>query len=190
MIQLVCIGTLPELATSERPLADAAFTFLGPTGALIVTLGALLSLIGTMHATIFAVPRLLYAMAEQGQLPRLFMATHKRFHTPHVAILVSTAVMLALTLFSTFISALTISTIIRLLVYMVTCAALPALRRIAHAPQPVFVVRGGPVIAALAVALSAWLLSNSTANELRLVAVAAALGLLMNWGQTLFLRKA
>jgi APA family basic amino acid/polyamine antiporter len=179
LIQVVCIGTLPELAASERPLADAAFRFLGRTGALVVTVGALLSIIGTMHATIFAVPRLLYAMAEQGQLPRVFMATHKRFHTPHVAILVSAAVMLALTLLSTFISALTISTIIRLMVYMVTCAALPALRRMADVPRAMFVVRGGPAIAVLACVLSAWLLSNSTAYELRLVAVAAALGLVI-----------
>jgi amino acid transporter len=189
LIQLVCIGTLPELATSERPLADAGFRFLGPAGALIVTVGALLSIVGTMHATIFAVPRLLYAMAEQGQLPRAFMATHKRFYTPHLAILVSAAVMLALTLLSTFISALTISTIIRLMVYMATCAALPALRRMAEVPRAVFVVRGGPVIAGLACVLSAWLLSNSTAYELRLVAAAAVLGLLIHWGQAPFTKK-
>jgi APA family basic amino acid/polyamine antiporter len=179
LIQLVCIGTLPELATSDRPLADAGFRVLGPTGALVVSIGALLSIGGTMHATIFAVPRLLYAMAEQGQLPRAFMATHARFRTPYVAILVSAFVMLALTLLSTFISALTISTIIRLMVYMVTCAALPALRRMADVPRAVFVVRGGPVIAVLACILSAWLLSNSTAAELRLVAGAAVVGLVM-----------
>jgi amino acid transporter len=188
LIQIVCIGTLPELAASERPLADAAFRFLGRAGAVVVTIGALLSLIGTMHATIFAVPRLLFAMAEQGQLPKVFMATHPRFHTPHVSILVSSAVILGLTLFSTFISALTISTIIRLMVYMVTCAALPALRRMAEAPRAMFVVRGGPAIAVLACVLGIWLLTSSTAYEVRLVAVAAAAGLLFIGGQTLFLR--
>jgi amino acid transporter len=41
-IQAVCIGTFPELATSERPLADAAFRFMGGAGATIISLGALL----------------------------------------------------------------------------------------------------------------------------------------------------
>jgi amino acid transporter len=178
-IQLVSIGTLPELATSERPLADASRLFLGPAGALIVSIGALLSLVGTMHATIFAIPRLLFAMAEQGQVPRVFMATHPRFRTPHVAILASAVVMLGLTFFSTFISALTISTIIRLLVYIVTCAALPVLRKTSGVPPPAFVVRGGPVIAAVAIVLSVWLLTSSTWYEARLVAVAAFAGLLV-----------
>src|SRR6202034_1991118 len=40
LIQLVCIGTLPQLATSERPLVDAGSTFLGPAGALMITFGA------------------------------------------------------------------------------------------------------------------------------------------------------
>ncbi len=182
-IQLVSIGTLPALATSERPLADASRRFLGPAGALVVSVGALLSIVGTMHATIFAIPRVLYAMAEQGQLPRVFMATHRRFHTPHVAILVSAAVMLGLTLFSTFISALTISTIIRLLVYMATCAALPALRKKGGAPPPAFLVPGGPAVAVTACVLSVWLLTISTSYEVRLVAVAAAIGLVIKWAQ-------
>ncbi len=182
-IQLVSIGTLPALATSERPLADASRRFLGPAGALLVSVGALLSIVGTMHATIFAIPRVLYAMAEQGQLPRVFMATHRRFHTPHVAILVSAAVMLGLTLFSTFISALTISTIIRLLVYMATCAALPALRKKGGAPPPAFLVPGGPAVAVTACVLSVWLLTISTSYEVRLVAVAAAIGLVIKWAQ-------
>jgi APA family basic amino acid/polyamine antiporter len=128
----------------------------------------------------------LYAMAEHGQLARSFMKTHHRFHTPHVAILVSAAVMLGLTLFSTFISALTISTIIRLLVYMTTCAALPALRKKAGAPPAAFMVPGGPAIAVTACVLSVWLLTTSTRYEVRLVAVAAVLGLVIKWGQTRF----
>src|SRR4030095_4355080 len=33
LIQVVCIRALPELSASDRPLADAASRFLGPTGA-------------------------------------------------------------------------------------------------------------------------------------------------------------
>src|SRR5262249_54073709 len=98
LIQSVCIGTLPGLAVSERPLVEASSRFLGAAGASIVSAGALISVTGTLSLNVLAGPRILYAMAEQGSLPRLLTATHPRFRTPHVAILVSTGLMLVLTL--------------------------------------------------------------------------------------------
>jgi amino acid transporter len=47
LIQFVCIGTLPELAHSERPLTDAGSGFLGAAGATVITVGALISMMGT-----------------------------------------------------------------------------------------------------------------------------------------------
>lgn len=179
LIQAVCIGTLPQLASSDRPLSDASFHFLGAVGASVVSAGALLSVSGTMNGTVLATSRLLFAMAEQQQLPRFLMATHRRFHTPHIAILLSAIVMLGLTLFSTFVSAVAISTIIRLITYAATCAALPVLRRNSAVPRPVFSVPAGSIVSIAALVFSAWLLSNSTWGEARLVGIAAALGLLL-----------
>ena len=62
-IQIVCIGTLPGLAESKRPLADATRLFLGAGGAVFITVGALVSAIGTRNASMLAAPRLLFAMA-------------------------------------------------------------------------------------------------------------------------------
>jgi len=145
----------------------------------MIALAALLSTAGTMNATILAMPRVLYGMAEQHQLPQILLTTHPRFRTPHIAIVISAGLMLSFTLFSTFISALTIATIIRLLVYISTCAALPLLRRNAAAPKPTFVVPAGPVIAVVACVLSAWLLSTSTWAQALGVAIAAAVGLVV-----------
>ena len=89
MVQVVCIGTLPGLANSERPLVDASSRFLGAAGASIVSVGALISVTGTLNSNMLAGPRLLFAMAEQGQLPQPLAATHRRFRTPHIAILTS-----------------------------------------------------------------------------------------------------
>lgn len=178
-IQTVCIGTLPELAGSERPLADAAGRFLGAVGASIIAAGALISITGTLNSILLAGPRLLFAMAEHGQLPRMLLATHKRFHTPHVAILLSSLIMLGLSLAGTFISALTISTIIRLIAYATTCAALPVLRWKTGVPAPAFTAPAGIAVSIAALALCVWLLSSSAWSEARLVAVVAALGLLI-----------
>jgi amino acid transporter len=178
-IQVVCIGTLPGLANSERPLVDASVRFLGASGASIISVGAIISVTGALNSNILAGPRILFAMAEQGQLPQLLMATHQRFRTPHVAILISTAVMLLFTLQSTFMSALTISAVIRLLSYIVTCIALPVLRIRKDAPAARFSAPAGVAVAIAATTLSAWLLSNSPSNDARAAGLAAAAGLLV-----------
>lgn len=87
LIQLVCIGTLPDLANSERPLADAGTRFLGAAGASLISVGALISLIGILNHQMLTTPRLVFAIAEQGQLPQVLSATHRRFRTPYIAIL-------------------------------------------------------------------------------------------------------
>ncbi len=177
LIQIVCIGTLPGLATSERPLADAGTRVLGPAGAWIISLGALISVTGTMNGIMLAAPRLLFAMAEQGQFPRVLSATHPRFRTPHVAILVSAASVLALTLSGTFITAAIISTLIRLMTYALTCAALPVLRSKSGEGRAPFTLPAGAAISAAALVLVAWLFSSSTWNEVRVAGIAALVGL-------------
>ena len=178
-IQIVCIGTLPDLAHSERPLSDASLHFLGAPGASIIAAGALVSIGGTLNALMFATPRLPFAMAENRQLPQTLAATHPRFGTPVVAILLTATVTLAFTLFSTFISALTLSAVVRLMAYMTTCAALPFLRRNASVPRPAFLVPAGPLVSVIAVSLSVWLLSSSPWNEKRLAGIALLLGFVL-----------
>lgn len=177
LIQLVSVGTLPELATSERPLADASRRFLGAAGAAIISAGALVSITGNLNVLILAGSRLPFAMSERGELPQILSSTHKRFRTPHAAILLTCAVMLALTLWSTFTQAVTLSAIVRLLAYGATCAALLALRRKADAPPAVFKAPAGWLVSGAALLLSAWLLSNSKLSEARDTAIAATLGL-------------
>ena len=176
-IQTVCIGTLPNLANSERPLSDAGLRLFGSPGATLIAAGALVSICGTLNALMFATPRLPFAMAENRQLPQILAATHPRFGTPIAAILLTAVVTVTLALFSTFLSALTMSAVVRLMAYMTTCAALPVLRRNASTQRPPFLAPAGPVVSVIAVILSLWLLSNSPWNELRLAGIAVLLGL-------------
>ena len=179
LIQFVCIGTLPELANSERPLAEAGSRFLGAAGASVIAVGALLSMMGVLHLAMLTTPRLPFAMAEQGQLPRILSTTHRRFHTPYVAIMLTAAIMLVLTLSGTFIYAVTISATIRLIVYASTCAALPIMRRRRDECPTTFTVPAGTVVSVISLVLCVWLLSNSGWREARDTAVAAAAGLIL-----------
>ncbi len=186
LIQVVCIGTLPELAGSAKPLADAGRRFMGTAGAAMISAGAIISIAGNLNIVLLSGSRVPFAIAEQKQLPAVFAAIHRRFFTPHIAILVTAVVILVLTLRSSFVAALTISAIARLATYVVTCAALPVLRGRVNVPAAMFKVRGGPIIAVAALILAVWLLANSTLKEAKQAGIAALVGLLIYFGYRVY----
>jgi len=185
LIQIVCIGTLPQLTNSKRPLADASYTFLGALGPTMISVGALIGIFGTLNVIMLACTRLPFAMAAHGQLPVLLARVHPRFRTPYLSILVCAAAVLLLSLSGTFIYALKVTVITRVIVYASTCVALPMLRwhneqtaSLGEAPVS-FRVPAGRLIAIVCVILCCWLLVNSGWREARDVAIATAIGLVI-----------
>jgi amino acid transporter len=158
LIQIVSIGTLPELASSERPLADAALRFVGSSGATFIVIGALISILGNLNVGLLATTRLLFAMAEQGDMPKFLAVTSKKFRTPHFSILITGIGIFLYTVFSSFLAALTISTITRLIVYGMTCAALPVFRFRKAAPEAGFKAPFGLFASAMSLLLMVWLM--------------------------------
>ena len=141
LVQLVAIGTIPNLGQSPTPLADAGRMLLGPLGGFLLTLGAALSVLGTNNNTVLAGPRYLYALAETGRLPRVFAKIHPRYRTPYVAILTQTGIALGLIAIDAVLHSVkpgalgvaeelaVLSTVARLATYIGTCLAVPVLRR-------------------------------------------------------------
>ncbi len=177
-VQLVAIGTLPDLGRSQTPLADAGRLLMGPFGGLLLTLGAVLSVLGTNNNTVLAGPRYLYALAETGRLPSVFARIHPRFRTPHVAILTQTGVALALVLTGTAEELAVLSTIARLATYIGTALAVPVLRRRMPATERTIRLPGGPAIPIAALVICGLFLSaaekkNWIAGGIALVAGAA-----------------
>lgn len=189
LIQIVCVGTLPELAQSQRPLADAGTHFMGTAGGAIISAGAMISIIGNLNILILSGSRIPFAIAEQKQLPAFVATVHRKFATPYVSILITAAVMLFLTLKSSFVAALTISAIARLVTYGATCLSLAVFRRRADVAPAGFKLPYGTVIAVLALLLAVWLLANSTWQEARATAIAAAAGLLIYLAFRLYSRR-
>ena len=177
MIQVVCVGTLPGLAQSQKPLADAGSQFLGVAGGAIISAGAIVSITGNLNILLLSASRLPFAMAEQNQLPAFMGKIHRKFFTPYISILITAGLMMFLTLKSSFVAALTISTIARLFTYGSTCLALPVFRARREGPEAAFRLPGGTLIAILSLLLMVWLLLNSTLQEAKAAALAAAVGL-------------
>jgi amino acid transporter len=176
LIQVVCVGTLPELAQSEKPLADAGMRFMGGAGAAIISAGAIISITGNLNILVLSGSRVPFAMAEQKQLPSLIGKVHPRFSTPYISILMTAGLMLLFALQTSFVKALTISAIARLVTYGATCLSLPVFRRRSDAPPAAFRLRGGTLIAVLSLILAAWLLTSARKEALA-AAIAAAVGL-------------
>ena len=189
LIQVVCVGTLPGLAQSQKPLADAGSRFLGTAGGAIISAGAIISITGNLNILLLSGSRLPFAMAEQKQLPAFIGSIHRKFFTPYVSILITAGIMLFLTLKSSFLTALTISTIARLVTYAATCIALPVFRARREMPEPAFRLPGGTVVAILALLLIVWLLMNSTLVEAKAATWAAAVGLLIYLAYRLYSKR-
>jgi amino acid transporter len=181
LIQWVVVGVLPNAALSQRPLADVARIAVGPVGAALVAIGALISFYGYLSAKILAMPRVPFALAEQGDLSKAFAAVHRRFHTPHVSILVFAVLVWGLALLGDFKWNVTLSAVARLLYYAVGCAALPILRR----KQPegasaMFHLPAGNFFAALGVILCVILVTRVDFGQ-SLILVATIVLAFVNW---------
>ena len=182
LIQIVAQGTLPGLGASRTPLADASATFLGSAGAAMITLGAVLSTTGNNMGQALSAPRNLFALAEQGDLPRFFGVVHPRFRTPSNAILVTAAVALVLALSGRFAPLALASAVSRLIVYVFTCAATLRLRHrrfTGIVNEPGFVVPLGPIVPVAAMAMALTILGGASAGQLRAGAAAIAAGAIL-----------
>lgn len=173
LAQVVALGTLPALAQSKTPLADASLLFMGAWGAFMMTAGGSISMAGNNVGAAISGSRSLFAVAEQGDIPRVFARIHPRFQTPDVAIVVTCLSTLALALSGSFAVLAPVSAVARLLVYAGTCASVLALRRQGPAP---FTIRGGPVVPLVALAVCLTILYGATAAQLRAGAYALAAG--------------
>jgi amino acid transporter len=177
LVQLVALGTLPDLAASRSPLADAARGFLGGWGGAFLTAGAAASILGTAGNTVLSGPRYLYALARDGYGPAFLGRLHSRTRTPAAAIVLTTALVLPLALTGSFAGLAALSVVARLAGYVSTAAAVPVLRR--KRPDTSATVRLplGPTIPIAAVVVSAFLVASATALDLAAGAAALAAGL-------------
>ena len=160
-IQFVAMGTLPGIATSTTPLTSAAQKFMGPAGALLLTIGALFSTSGTNSAAIFVGPRTLYSMARAGQLPAWMGALHPRYQTPGAATLLFALVTWGFAVTGSFTVLATVAALARVFYYTTTCLAVPILRR--RMPNSSgFRLPGGWLIPALALGICGWLVAGTS----------------------------
>jgi len=178
-VQYIVIHTLPNAASTSKPVADAAEHFLGPFGASLIAAGALLAVLGSLSANMLHTPRLTFAMGEQGDFPKFFAAVHPRFRSPYISIIVFAVLLVIFSVVGNFRWNSILSGASRLLIYASIAVALPILRK----KQPhadAFRLPGAMVFVVLAVVFTGVLVTKIPHGGLLVLAITFALGS-FNW---------
>jgi amino acid transporter len=122
-IQLVAQGLLgPALALSKAPLADAMGEISAALRWLMLAAAAI-SMVGFLSSDILGTPRVLFAFARDGLLPKPLGRVHARSHAPHVAIGCYAALAIVLALSGTFAELAVLSALTTAPLYIAGCAA-------------------------------------------------------------------
>ena len=174
-VQYVALGTLPGVAQSQTPLADAAQRFLGSWGGLLMTVGGAISILGTNSNTVLSGPRYLWALARDGFGPRILADLHPKYRTPWIAVIVQTAIALPLAFTGSFEALATLSAVARLATYFGTALAVPVLRR-KLAKEPAVRLPGGPIIPIAAAILCVVFAASANIRNLIAGLIALAVG--------------
>jgi amino acid transporter len=174
-VQTVAVGTVSDLASSDKPVIASAQVFLGPLAGGLISVLVCISIIGNLSSNALITPRLTYAFAERGDFLRSFAQLHPVYRTPLVSIVFFCVVSMILSISGTFIWLVGLSVIARLATYLATCLAIPFLRRRADGPKG-FRVPLGWSIPIAGVLACAWLLAHASFSDLRVFALASAAG--------------
>jgi amino acid transporter len=159
-------GGLAQATVS--PLADVATASMGGWAGSVLLTGASISMFGYLGGMTLSMPRMVFALARDGFLPRVLASVHPVHRSPHVAILVQSALSLALAVSGTFEKLAILANVSVLALYLGCALAAWQLRRKG--------VEGGGTGTALrmpmagvtpwlACAVIAWLLTGLTADE-------------------------
>lgn len=160
---LVYLYALPmaELRGTTRVAEKAATALVGPGGATIIALTVLVSTLGANAAVILAGSRVMYAMAANGLFFRAAGAVHPRYRSPHVAVIALTAWSSILALSGTYNQLFTYVVFISVLFSMFGGIALFRLRQTRPSAERPYRVWGYPVIPALFIVGSLYLVVNT-----------------------------
>lgn len=174
------LAVLPveEIRHSRLVAADVAQRLMGQAGVAFVGITVMLSTFGTLTGSLFTSPRIFFAMAEDGLFFRFVAKVHPTFHTPHVAITINIVLAVAFVLLRTFeqLADAFVTAIVPF--YAISVASLFVLRKRAGY-APAFRTPGYPLVPALFVLSTIYLLANALIDTSSRWATAATLGIVV-----------
>jgi len=169
-LQTVAQGILGDgLAQSTvSPLADAAGASMGGWARALLLGGATLSMFGYLGGMTLSIPRMVFALARDGFLPRALATVHATHRTPQAAIVAQSLLGLALAISGTFEKLAILANVSALALYLGCALASWRLRQMGvqgDGTTTAFTVPAAGVVPWLACAVILWLLTGLTGDE-------------------------
>jgi amino acid transporter len=158
---------LPIDAVARSPLvaADVMDAIAGRAGVVAVSLFVMISSFSAVNGGMLAAPRVFFAMAEDRLFFRPLARVHPRFRTPHVAILLSAVLGMALVMSRSFEALANTFVLAAWPFYALSVAALFRLRRTRpDLPRP-YRTAGYPFVPAIFVIGVVWFVINALVTD-------------------------
>lgn len=127
-LKIVPVDEMRSLATNIDVPKTAVTRIFGGTAAESLVVLISISVLGAANPNLLSTPRGIYAMAQDGLVPRAFMRIHPRFGTPAVAIWFQAAWAIALLFYGKFDALTAYVVFAALLFYALTVAGVYVLR--------------------------------------------------------------
>lgn len=118
-----------DLSKTSVPLVYAMTSIVGAAGALIVGVGALLSVSGADESGTLGTSRLAYAMSLQGLFPKIFSKTHHKYKTPYVVLLIQGSIAFALSIYGGLTNLISFAVFNLAFVFFFVCLSLIVLKK-------------------------------------------------------------
>ena len=155
-LQVIAQGILGNglAQATVSPLADAAGASLGGWARSVLLAGATISMFGYLGGVTLSMPRIVFALAESGFLPRVLATVNESNRAPQIAIVTQSALVLVLAITGTFEKLAILANALALALYFGCAVASWRMRGQAVA-----------VVPALACLVIVWLLTGLTRGE-------------------------
>jgi basic amino acid/polyamine antiporter, APA family len=177
-VAYLAVMPVEEIRRSKLVAADVAQRLIGAPGVVFVAVTVMLSTFGTLNATLLTAPRVFFAMADDGLFFRRVASVHPRFGTPYVSILLATGLGIVFVLLRTFEQLADIFVTAIVPFYALAVASIFVLRRRAGYAPP-FRTPGYPVVPALFILATLFLLGNAILDPTSRWGTLAVLGIIV-----------
>ncbi len=158
---------ISQIAATARVGAALAERTMGSTGALLVSLTVLISIVGATNGCILTAARIPFAQAQDGLFFRRFGRVYPRFETPGFAIVIQGLWTAVLVISGSYENLFSYSMVAAWIFYMLSVAAVFILRRkLPDLPRP-YRMWGYPYTLGVFMLVSVWFVANAFATEPR-----------------------
>lgn len=165
LVNLAYLSVVPveQMRTSKLIAADVAQQLVGNWGVILIGIAVVLATFGTLNGSLLTAPRIFFAMADDGMFFRSIAAVHPKFKTPYVAIALCAALGVAFVLLRTFEQLADTFVLAIVPFYALAVASVYPLRK-SVGYDPPYRVPGYPVVPALFILATLYVLANAIAD--------------------------